>query len=328
MKYLLNPSVNPYFNLALDEYALKQLVEPEDFFFLWQNQPSVIIGKNQTTLNEINPKFIQEHDILVARRISGGGAVYHDFGNLNFTFIINVADPGHVNYKKYVTPIVAALNHLGVPAEASGRNDILVNGLKVSGNAQRYANGKLMHHGTIMFDVDINNLVEALSVDPHKIIAKGVASVRSRVTNIKEHLTRPMEITDFWQELQYYLSNQGNDQEIILSDQQLTEIHQLAKLKFSTWDFIYGESPAFDYRNQKRFTGGQVETLVKVEQGKIVYLRFLGDYLGLKDISELETRLVGLNFEKQSLTNYLSQINLRDYFGQVSLEELLEVLFG
>ena len=184
MKYLLNPSTNPFYNLALDEYAMKHIEVDEDFFFLWQNEPSVIIGKNQNTLEEINQQFIEENNIHVARRVSGGGAVYHDFGNLNFTFIINVDDPGQVNYKKYVQPIIDALKVMGVTAEASGRNDILIDGLKISGNAQRLANGKLMHHGTLIYDVNIEDMVAALNVSGDKIISKGAKSVRSRVTTI------------------------------------------------------------------------------------------------------------------------------------------------
>lgn len=172
-------------NLALDEYAMKHIDVKEDFFFLWQNEPSVIIGKNQNAVEEVNQEFINERNIHVARRVSGGGAVYHDFGNINYTFIIGVDDPGKVNYKKYVQPIIDALKVMGVTAEASGRNDITINGLKISGNAQRMANGKLMHHGTLIYDVNLEDMVKALNVAPDKIVSKGVKSVRSRVTNIK-----------------------------------------------------------------------------------------------------------------------------------------------
>ncbi|NLL74590.1 MAG: lipoate--protein ligase [Erysipelothrix sp.] len=326
MRYILNKSLDPYFNLALDEYAMKHIDVDEDFFFLWQNAPSVIIGKNQNTAEEINQKFIDQHGIKVARRVSGGGAVYHDLGNLNFTFVISVDDPGKVNYKKYVQPIIDALESMGIKAEASGRNDILVDGLKISGNAQRMANGKLMHHGTIMFDLNIENMVKALNVDPDKITSKGVKSVRSRVTNIKEHLTHG-DIHEFWDNLHYYLSNEGQDQEIVLTEDDIAKIQAEADSKFSTWDWIYGASPEFNLKNSKRFSGGRLETLMNVVEGKIASIRFVGDYLGLEDVSEVENQLMGVRFDRSDVDGILSQIDLKKYFGLIDKGEILSLMF-
>lgn len=318
--------MDPYFNLALDEYAMKHIDVDEDFFFLWQNAPSVIIGKNQNTAEEINQKFIDQNGIKVARRVSGGGAVYHDLGNLNFTFVISVDDPGKVNYKKYVQPIIDALESMGIKAEASGRNDILVDGLKISGNAQRMANGKLMHHGTIMFDLNIENMVKALNVDPDKITSKGVKSVRSRVTNIKEHLTHG-DIHEFWDNLHYYLSNEGKDQEIVLTEDDIAKIQAEADSKFSTWDWIYGASPEFNLKNSKRFSGGRLETLMNVVEGKIASIRFVGDYLGLEDVSEVENQLMGVRFDRSDVDGILSQIELKKYFGLIDKSEILSLMF-
>lgn len=328
MRYLINKSTNPYFNLALDEYAMKHLDVDDDIFFLWQNKPAVIIGKNQTALEEINTKFIEERGVVVARRVSGGGAVYHDYGNLNFTFIINVDDPGKVNYSKYVQPIIDALAAMGIHAESSGRNDILVDGLKISGNAQRYANGKLMHHGTIMFDVNIEDMVQALNVDEKKIVSKGVKSVRSRVTNIKEHLPEGTTLQMFWDQLHYYLSNEGKDGEIVLTPEQIAQVQHEADTRFSTWDWVYGQSPEFDLTNSERFKGGKVETHVNVVEGKITSIRILGDYLGIKDVSEVEQRLLNETFEKSYISDILDSFNLVEYFGLITKEELLSVLFA
>lgn len=328
MRYIINKRTNPYFNLALDDYAMRHIDVDEDFFFLWQNEPSVIIGKNQNAVEEINREYIDENGVHVARRVSGGGAVYHDFGNLNFTFVIGVDDPGKVNYKKYVQPIVDALASMGVVATASGRNDILIDGLKISGNAQSLANGKLMHHGTLMFDVNIEHMVEALNVDPDKIISKGVKSVRSRVTNIKEHLPEGTTLQNFWDQLQYYLSNEGLDSEIELSDDDIKKIEADAQNKFATWDWIYGASPEFNLRNSKRFTGGRVEVLIDVNKGGLIEeIRFMGDYLGLEDVSSVEDRLIGTRFDELDVFRVLSSIDLSLYFGSISIDELLSVIF-
>lgn len=327
MRYIINKSTDPYFNLALDEYAMKHIDVEEDFFFLWQNKPSVIVGNNQNTVEEVNQAFIDKNNIKVARRVSGGGAVYHDFGNLNFTFIINVDDPGEVNYKKYVQPIIDALASMGVQAKASGRNDILVNGLKISGNAQRMSNGKLMHHGTLLYDVNLEDMVQALNVAEDKYISKGVKSVRSRVTNIKEHLKDSVSIDDFWQALQYYLSNEGKDKEIVLSDKDLAKIELEAANRFSTWNWIYGESPQFDLVNSKRLDGGKLEVKLNVEKGYIKELRFFGDFLGLKDVSTIEDRLSNVRFSKKDIAEVLDNFDLKIYFGSISKDEILSLMF-
>lgn len=327
MRYLINKSTNPYFNLALDEYAMKHIDLDDDFFFLWRNEPAVIIGKNQNTAEEINQKFIDAQGIKVARRVSGGGAVYHDLGNLNFTFIINVDDPAKINYKKYVQPIVDALAEMGITAESSGRNDILVDGLKISGNAQRMSNGKLMHHGTLLYDVDIENMVQALNVDPDKITSRGVKSVRSRVTNIKEHLKDSSDIFDFWDALQFYLSNKGQDKEIILSEDEIAKIEFEAINRFGTWDWIYGESPEFNLSNSKRFAGGKLEVMMDVDNGHIRSVRFAGDFLGLKDVEVIEERLKNVRFNESDVSGILSLFDLNTYFGKISKEEILSLIF-
>lgn len=328
MRYIINKKTNPYYNLALDEYAMRHINVDEDFFFLWQNEPSVIIGNNQNAQAEVNQEFIDANNINVARRVSGGGAVYHDFGNLNFTFIINVDDPAKVNYKKYVQPVIDALASMGIKAEASGRNDILIDGLKISGNAQRMANGKLMHHGTLIFDVDIEDMVAALNVDPDKIISKGVKSVRSRVTTIKEHLPDGTTLEEFWDALHYYLSNEGKDAEIVLTDEDYKEVEKMAKEKFSTWDWIYGASPEFNLRNSKRFAGGNLDVLMDVDKGgSIRSIRFMGDYLGLEDVKAVEEALVDIKFKREDVNQVLDRFDLQIYFGNISKDEILSVIF-
>lgn len=327
MRYIINESTNPYFNLALDEFAMRHIDTDEDFFFLWRNAPAVIIGKNQNTVEEINQEFIDKKGVKVARRVSGGGAVYHDLGNLNFTFIINVDDPSKVDYKKYVQPIIDALASMGVTAEASGRNDILIDGLKISGNAQRVSNGRLMHHGTLLFDVNLEDMVQSLNVLPDKYISKGVKSVRSRVTNIKEHLPEGTTIEKFWEALQYYLSNNGQDSEIILSESDIAKIEYEAVNRFGTWDWVYGSSPEFNVSTEKRFTGGSVNVQLAVEEGHIKHIRFLGDYLGVKDVETIEERLQNVRYNREDVEAVLATFDLQLYFGSITEAEILSVIF-
>ena len=327
MRFLKNPRTNPYMNLALDEYAMKHIDVGEDYFYLWRNDPSVIIGKNQNAAEEVNQEFIDRRNINVARRVSGGGAVYHDLGNINFTFIINVDDPGKVNFKKYTQPIIDALAAMGVKSEASGRNDILIDGKKISGVAQRMSGNRLMHHGTLIYDVNIEDMVEALNVDPDKIISKGVKSVRSRVTTIKEHLPEGSTLENFWDELHYHLSNKNQDEEIFLTQEDLDKITHEAETKFSTWDWVYGYSPEFNLKNSKRFGGGRIEVLMDVKEGKIQSIRFMGDYLGLNDVQEVEDKLVGVRFKTEDVASVLSEFDLDLYFGSITLDEIISVIF-
>ena len=326
MRYLLNSSTNPYFNLALDEYALKHIDVGEDYFFLWQNSPAVIIGKNQVAQDEINRDFIDKNAIKIARRVSGGGAVYHDWGNLNFTIITNIADSSKVDYHKYTKPVIAALAEMGVKAELSGRNDILIDGLKISGNAQRQAGGRLMHHGTLMFDVNLETLVAALNVSQDKISSKGLKSVKSRVTNIKEHLPTGTTLEQFWEQLQYQLSNKGQDKEIILSSNQLSEIERNATERFGTWQWIYGTAPRFTYRNSQRFSGGLVDVLIEVIDGKIATIRFLGDYLGVNDVEEIEKALINVKYEITEIKKILEEYIITSYFGLITMAEILSII--
>ncbi len=327
MRYLINKSTDPYFNLALDDFALKHIDLEEDFFFLWQNEPSVIVGKNQNTFEEINQRFIDTNNIKVARRVSGGGAVYHDLGNLNFTFIINVDEPGKVNVKKYVRPIIDALKDIGVDAEVSSRNDILFNGMKISGNAQRMSKRKLMYHGTLLYDVKMENLSQALHVTEDKYVSNSVKSVRTKVTNIKEHLPNPTDILGFRNTLHFFLSDKGKDKEIVLSEKETAKIQFDAINRFSTWEWIYGQSPPFNVLSKKRYIEGSLELRVFVDHGHIQSVRFEGDYAGMADASIIEVKLKNTRFYRSDVNQRLSDLDLSQIFGSVTKADILSLMF-
>lgn len=327
MRYLINKSTNPYFNLAFDEYVLKHINIDEDFFYLWRNEPSVIVGKNQNTFEEINQPYIDNHHIKVARRVSGGGTVYHDLGNLNFTFIIKVDNPGEVNYKKFIQPMIDALNELGIQAETSSRNDILINGLKVSGNAQRMTNKKLMYHGTLLYDVNLEDLRQALHVNSNKYDSIAVKSVRSNVTNLKDYLPERSNISDFYNSLHFFLSNKGLDKEIVLNEADIAMIEFEAINRFATWDWIYGESPQFSVVNKKCIKNGYLGLKADVEHGYIQKISFENEYTDLKDISDIEERLKNIRFVRSDIEHILNDYDLHETFGEITKDDLLSLMF-
>ncbi len=299
----------------------------EDYFLLWQNQPSVIIGKNQNALEEINQEFIEEKGIKVVRRISGGGAVYQDLGNLNYTFISRVDPDKGTDFSVFSDPVVKVLRGLGVEAMSMGRNDIIACNKKISGNAQRLYRKRLMQHGTLMFDVNISDMARALNVSTDKIESKGIKSIRSRVGNIREFLSEDMTIKDFKECLQRGLSNDYRSKEIVLKREDILRVSELAEIKFASWNWTYGESPPFNYRFEKRFPGGKVGVFIQVKDGLIQGCKFYGDFLSLLDAEEFAHKLCGLRYDKKVVKETLKIMDTAPYFGTISREELLEILF-
>jgi lipoate-protein ligase A len=328
MRYIVNSNTDPYFNIALEEYCLMNVNPGEDYFLLWQNEPSIIIGKNQNTLEEINTKFVEDRGIKVVRRISGGGAVYHDLGNLNFTFISQVDPKRGTDFSIFADPIIKVLKELGVEAMLLGRNDIIACDKKISGNAQRLYRKKFLQHGTLLFDVNIDDLAEALNVSYDKIQSKGIKSIKSRVGNIREYLKEDMRIEDFKELLQKRLSNDYSSKEIKLSNDELIQVSEKARNKFASWAWNYGESPQFNYRNERRFPGGKLGVFIQVKDGFIKECKFYGDYLALLDSHEFAAKLAGLKYERGAIAEALENIDLSPYFGTITGDELLEVLFS
>jgi len=323
MKYLVNDSTDPHFNMAFDGFCLERLDLDEPVFYLWRNRPSVIIGLNQSAYSEVNLDYLRDHDITLARRTTGGGAVYHDLQNLNYT-IVGRSNDLERDYPGYLSLVVEALRSLGVPAEMTGRNDILVDGRKCSGFAKRVYKDRLMVHGTLMYDVDFRELVAALSVQGGKMEAAGVASVRSRVANLNPLLPYS-NIGEFKSAMQEILA--CGDAPVLLTKEQMAEIEKEAEEKYRTWEWNVGHSPKADFHCKKKFSCGTVEASWMVKDGIISSLSFGGDFIGNMPAGDLANKISGSRFERSCLEELLSGLPVSDYFDGLAPEELASVFF-
>ena len=326
MLYVINDRTNPYFNLALEEHLLKN--SDREYFMLWQNAPSVIVGRNQNTLSEINTEYIKEHSIPVVRRLTGGGAVFHDLGNLNFSFIVNDSESGEFDFKKYAAPIIEALRRLSVNAEFSGRNDMTIDGKKFSGNAQCRYKGRLLHHGTLLFNASVSDIASALNVDTSKFEGKAVRSVESRVTNIASHLKTTIKLEEFKQLIAAVIKSSHNEFEpYTLSCEDIEETEKLEKEIYALWEWNYGSSPAYNFTNKKRFTMGSVEVFLNVEGGVIRGARLNGDFFGENNVLDIENALLSVPHEINAVRRALSGLEIPGYMAGIGIEELIGILF-
>lgn len=320
---------DPRINLALEEYALRNFKRAESFLLFYINSPSIIIGRNQNTLEEINHEYVRDNGIHVVRRISGGGAVYHDFGNLNFSIITDYALEKFNKYGEFTRPVVEVLHDLGVPAELSGRNDILVEGRKISGNAQFTSGGRMFSHGTVLFDSKLEEVVAALNVKMSKIESKGLKSVRSRVANISEFLSEPLTIEEFRARILERIFGSRTDLPLLeLNEADWEAVHELTARKYATWEWNYGESPEFNVQKTRRFPAGEIDLRIDVQEGRISRLRVFGDFIGSADVAGLEAILRGIRYEPADLAEALRDVEVGEYFGAVEKEEFLGLLYG
>lgn len=327
MKYIVNYSNDTAFNIALEEYAFKQLLDEEQLFLLWINKPSIIVGRHQNTVEEINRDYVREHGIEVVRRISGGGAVYHDLNNLNYTIISKENEDRAFDFKSFSTPVIKTLENLGVKAEFTGRNDLEIDGKKFCGNAQAYINGRIMHHGCLLFDVDLSVLANALKVSKDKFESKGVKSVRARVTNIIDELPEKITVEEFRDLLLDYMKQEYPDMtEYVLSEEELAEVNRIKDTKFGTWDWNYGKSPDYNIRRGTKFTSGKVEIFANVVESKIQDIKIYGDFFGIEDVAAVEDCLRGVKYEREDVLAALENINLARYFAGISAEEIAEAV--
>ncbi|MGT2846704.1 lipoate--protein ligase [Streptococcus massiliensis] len=327
MKYIINNSNDTAYNIALEEFAFKQILDEDMIFLLWINKPSIIVGRHQNTIEEINRDFVRENGIEVVRRISGGGAVYHDYNNLNYTIISKESEDKAFDFKSFSTPVIKTLEELGVKAEFTGRNDLEIDGKKFCGNAQAYINGRIMHHGCLLFDVDLSVLSKALKVSKDKIESKGVKSVRARVTNIIDELPEKITVEEFRDLLLDYMKKEYPQMtEYVLSNEEIAQIKENKAKKFANWDWNYGKSPDYNIKRGTKFPSGKVEIYANVVNSKIEDIKIYGDFFGIEDVAAVEDVLRGQKYEREDVLAALEQIDISRYFAGISKEEIAQAI--
>ena len=322
MRYLYNPSTNPYFNLAAEEFLLRQT--DDEIFMLWQNAPCIVVGKNQNTLAEINEAYVREKGIAVVRRQTGGGAVFHDLGNVNYTFIVNDAE-SLFDFKRFCRPVTGALAALGVKAEFSGRNDLLAGGKKFSGNAQCRWQGRVMHHGTILVCASMAGLSSALRVNSKKFADKSVSSVASRVTNLSAHLAKPLSAKELIGHIFAHVAPGAVSEDFTPAEKK--QILKLSKEKYETWDWNYGRSPAYRFQNEKKFPAALVQVGFDVKDGVICAIDIWGDFFSAGDIGAVTGALTGVRHDRDEMKKALAGFEFENYIKGVAKDDFIDMLF-
>lgn len=326
MRFIQGISKDVYFNFAAEEYFINNYEEP--VFMLWENEECVMIGKNQNTLSEINYRYCREQGVQVVRRLTGGGTVYSSLGNMQYT-IIQKVDQSQMDmgFREMTQSLIAYLKELGIHAEFSGRNDIVIDKRKISGNAQAHFDNIILHHGTILFDADLSKMMLALTPDPAKYQAKGIVSVKSRVTRIKDHLRIPMSVKGFFDGyFEFGLEFFKNAYEKPLTFLECESIHRISEEKWRTWEWNFGQSPPFQRIKKEKFEGGLVEVRMNIQKGHIEAIQIFGDFFGERDICELEKHLTGSKLDWNVIDSTLKDIHLDKYMHHIKNEELLKLM--
>ncbi|ETA74669.1 lipoyltransferase and lipoate-protein ligase [Ligilactobacillus equi DPC 6820] len=335
MQYVIMKSNDIRENLATEQYLMNSDKIKPPFMLFYIEDSCIIVGRNQNTLEEINQEYCQAHNVTVTRRLSGGGAMYQDMGNLCFSFVVPAATQKFGDFKTLVQPVVDALHKLGVTrAEVNGRNDIVVDGKKFSGNAMYTRNGKTFSHGTLMFNVNTDTVANALRVPADKIESKGIKSVRSRVTNLKPYMKaeyQDLDTAGFRDEIiksiwQVDSLDEIKEYEYHLTDEDRAGIRAIEDKLYKNWDWVYGKSPEFTIQKRKHFTGGTIDGRFLVKKGKIDNVKFYGDFFGTGDVSELEDQLKGVLYTPEAITEVLEKADLDKYFAGLNPKDVIDLL--
>lgn len=327
MLYLESRDTRSDFNLALEEYLFTHLPKHESALMLWQNRRAVIVGKYQNTEEEVNRDYLLQHQIQVTRRLSGGGAVYHDLGNINYTFITESGSVPYEEMSHFCIPLLRALERVGVKAELNGRNDVTVHGRKISGCAQYSQKGRIMHHGTILYNSDLEMMEKALHSSPIKLASKGVQSVRSRVCNISEQMAHPLSIEEFWPVLRDTMTEGQTVETWTLHKADFDAVERLRQERYASWAWNWGRSPASTLKKERRVEGcGLVQALLELDQGRIRSCQFKGDFFGAGPSQELLEALQDCPLEREALEKVLAPVDVGACIHHLRREDLIDLL--
>lgn len=321
-------------NIALETYLVENPLVDEPILLFYINDPSIIIGRNQNTIEEINQEYVEKHGIQVVRRMSGGGAVYHDRGNFSFCFIKD-DDGSFRDFASFTAPVIDALHKLGVEdAHLEGRNDLLIGDQKFSGNAMYAKDGRMTAHGTILYDADLEAVNAALNPNKQKIESKGIKSVRSRVTNIRPFVDdqyKDLTTEEFRDRILlevFDVDDRSQVKELILTDEDWEKVYEIQKERFGNWDWNYGQSPEFTVQVDHKYLFGLVDIRLDVDQGVVHQAKIFGDFFGLGNISDVEEALVGTKYTKEEIQKVLEELDLVRYIGNITAEELTTLILS
>lgn len=335
MQYYVMPSRDIRDNLATEQYLMNSPRVQLPMMLFYIERPCIIVGRNQNTLEEVNQSYCLDHDIKITRRLSGGGAMYQDLGNLCFSFIVPSDRARFGNFKQLVNPVLTALHEMGArQAVVTGRNDIEIEGYKFSGNAMYSRQGRTFSHGTLMYHVDTAVVAQALRVPKDKIASKGIKSVRARVTNIEPYLDKSFQglttgqfrdelIKKIWHVSQL---SEIADQQYHLNSKDRSAIAKLRHRLYDNWDWVYGQSPDFTVKKRQHFTGGTIDARFLVQNGHIQSVKIYGDFFGTADVTEVEEALKGIPYHPTVIENTLVRLPLNSYFMGIPEQKIIDLL--
>jgi lipoate-protein ligase A len=325
MRIFISKTNEAYFNIASEEYLFNEM--SDDILLFYVNSPSIIVGRKQLTMSEINSEYVKENQINVVRRLSGGGAVYHDLGNLNFCFITDKNKNINSDFSFYTKPIISFLESININAYLKGRNDLLIDGKKFSGNAKYFSNSRMLQHGTLLFKTNIENLVKALNSDENEFVSNAVKSIKNRVTNISQHLNMEMNFEDFKNKIiDFFCDYYKIDGIEFLSFDQIEKVNNLVKTKYNTWDWNYGTSPEYNFKKAIETPGGSIEAYIFVKNGIIKNINFLGDFFCIGDLEQFEKVFLNAKHNLNEMQKILLLNPAENCFININSMDILKIL--